>query len=44
MRENRTCGSEEGEALRLPYPYKCPDADMNVVALITAKSLKGLGQ
>ncbi len=22
MRENRTCGSEGGEALRLPYPYK----------------------
>jgi hypothetical protein len=22
MRENRTCGSEGGEALRLPYPYE----------------------
>ena len=24
MRENRTCGSEGGEAQSLPYPYPTP--------------------
>ena len=24
MRENRTCGSEGGEAQSLPYPYPIP--------------------
>ena len=26
MRENRTCGSEGGEAQSLPYPYHCGEA------------------
>ena len=26
MRENRTCGSEGGEAQSLPYPYPCVHA------------------
>ena len=26
MRENRTCGSEGGEAQSLPYPYPCAHA------------------
>ena len=29
MRENRTCGSEGGEAQSLPYPYRYQRADAN---------------
>ena len=29
MRENRTCGSEGGEAQSLPYPYP-PPAECNI--------------
>ena len=30
MRENRTCGSEGGEAQSLPYPYLLLDFDVDV--------------
>ena len=34
MRENRTCGSEGGEALRLPYPYKPVHAEFRHQAVV----------
>ena len=32
MRENRTCGSEGGEAQSLPYPYRLTQAPLLWVA------------
>ena len=34
MRENRTCGSEGGEAQSLPYPYPLPPRLNIVVTLL----------
>ena len=33
MRENRTCGSEGGEAQSLPYPYPGRRASLSYYAL-----------
>ena len=39
MRENRTCGSEGGEAQSLPYPYRT--CRVEVGALPVARSVLG---
>ena len=36
MRENRTCGSEGGEAQSLPYPYRRDQAPLLGVVLCCA--------
>ena len=42
MRENRTCGSEGGEAQSLPYPYPAP-ADYKVFWMMRRRALRERG-
>src|ERR1700716_1547699 len=44
MRENRTCGSEGGEALRLPYPYKPESSRMPSITNIESTNTEDLRQ